>query len=483
MATAKTPSPTRPPVAKDKGPREKGSAPQGPQPKILRIGVIQAGKIIEERLIRRHDNVTIGASPRNTIVVPASTLPRTFTLFEIAATKYTLRFSESMDGRVSVGNQVLSLDQVRSQGHAQTRGNLFALPLTENSRGKVLLGEITLLFQFVTPPPVQPRPQLPPSVRGGFFTNMDWVLASSFISLAVINFGFLLYLRTLDFPRKIDPEVIPDRFAEFIPEVEQPKAVDMSKLANAGEKAAEKVEAPTKGDGGGARKAGKAKPCDQACQDKRAEARRARLAAQVSRMGVLKLLGTKGAGSGATANLIGSGDPGTDADKAFSGVGGLTVAGRGGAGGGGLRGKGSGGSGRAVGIGDLGGRVGGPGEVGTGGAVQEKVPKAIVKHDRADIDGTMNSDAVGRTIRLGMPCITACYQRALKRNPGMSGVVRVRISVNTMGKVTNVTIESDSLGDAQVTGCIKACAARLRFPPPEGGTAEIAVPFNFVKTD
>ena len=61
-----------------KGSAQKGAAPAQPinQPKILRIGVIQAGKIIEERLIRKRDSVTIGASPRNTLVVPASTLPR-----------------------------------------------------------------------------------------------------------------------------------------------------------------------------------------------------------------------------------------------------------------------------------------------------------------------------------------------------------------------------------------------------------------------
>lgn len=462
-----------------------GPAPVKPviQPKILRIGVIQAGKIIEERLIRQRTSVTIGASARNTIVVPASSLPRSFTLFELTGGQYSLRFTEAMDGRVSVGNQVLSLDQVRQQGLAKG-GKTPLLPLTEASRGKVLLGEVTLLFQFVTPPPIQPRPQLPPSVRGGFFAQMDWVLASSFITLAVLHFGFLLYLRSMDYARKIEPDVIPDRFAEYIPEVKKPQVIDMSKLAKVGEKAVEKVE---KGEGqkggGGKGKRGPAKPCDAACQEARAAARRARLAEQVAKMGVLKLLGTQGKGSGATQNLLGSGDPGTDTDKAFAGVGGVTTGGRGGGRGSLLRGKGGGGTGKGVGIGDLGGRVGGPGEVGTGGAVQEKVPKAIVKPNRAEIDGTMNTDAVARTIRLGMPAITACYQRALKRNPKLSGKVVVRLSINTMGATTNVTIESDSLGDDQVASCIKSYAQRWRFPPPEGGTAEVSVPFVFQSTD
>ena len=473
-------SPKKPPAKAKAAKVPKGAtmpAPVVPQPKILRIGVIQAGKIIEERLIRKRDSVTIGASPRNSIVVPASTLPRSFVLFEMAGQQYFLRFNASMDGRISVGNKVMSLDQVRQGGMAQTRGGLLALPLTESSRGKVLLGEVTLLFQFVTPPPIQPRPQLPPSVRGGFWANLDWTLTVVFLVMMMLNAGFLGYLRTVDYSKKIDPDVIPDVFAEYIPEVQQPKVLDLTKLAKTGEKAVEKVEKVGNKAGGGGKKRGPAKPCDAACQEARNAARRARLAQQVARMGVLKLLGTKGKGAGSASNLIGSGDPGTDAEKAFSGVGGLRVSGSGK--GGGLRGKGGGGSGKAVGIGDLGGRVSGPGSVGTGGMVKERVPKAIVKQSAPDIDGTMSGNAVASVIRRGMAAIRSCYQRALKRNPALNGKITVRMAINTMGRVTSVSIDADTIGDPQVTACIKGYAQRWRFPPPEGGTAEVAVPFVF----
>ena len=471
MATAKKPS----------NARQKGKA--APQPKILRIGVIQAGKIIEERLIRRRDNVTIGASPRNTIVVPASTLPRTFVLFEIQANQYKLRFSDSMDGRISVNNKVFSLESVRQKGLAQGgKAGLYVLQLDESSRGKVLLGEITLLFQFVTPPPVQPRPQLPPSIRGGFVTNIDWVLATAFVSLAVVHFGFIMYLRTLDFPKNLEADVVPDRFADYIPEVETPKVMDIKKLADMGEKkekVAEKVEkGPAKKGGGGKKtKRGPAKVCDQACQEARAARRRAKLAAQVSRMGVLKLLGTKGKGTGATANLIGSGDPGTDMDKAFSGVGGLTTGGRGKGLGGGLRGKGGGGAGKAVGIGDLGARAGKVGSVGTGRMVKERVPKAVVKQSRPDIDGTMNADATYRILKRGMKCVKSRYQRALKRDPGLSGKISVCFTVNTQGRVSKLNVDADTINDPLLANQVKACLKRLSFPPPEGGSAEVCVPF------
>ena len=73
-----------------------------------------------------------------------------------------------------------------------------------------------------------------------------------------------------------------------------------------------------------------------------------------------------------------------------------------------------------------------------------------------------------------------CYERALKRNPGLSGKISVRIEINTVGRVTTVGIESDSIGDPTVTACVKATMKRLRFPPPEGGDiAEVIVPFVF----
>src|SRR5262249_39611733 len=51
-------------------------------------------------------------------------------------------------------------------------GNAYQVKLTDDARGKVVVGETTFLFQFVAPPPVQPRPQLPLSVKSG--NKVDW---------------------------------------------------------------------------------------------------------------------------------------------------------------------------------------------------------------------------------------------------------------------------------------------------------------------
>ena len=108
-------------------------------------------------------------------------------------------------------------------------------------------------------------------------------------------------------------------------------------------------------------------------------------------------------------------------------------------------------------------------------------PKAVVKPAGAiERDSTLEADAVARTIRQGMQAIKGCYQRALKRNPKLTGKIGIRMTISATGSVTDVEIETDSLGDSQVTACIEGFARRWRFPPPDGGgTAEVAVPFVF----
>ena len=53
------------------------------KPKILRIGIIQGGRIVEERLVRKRENITIGQSAKNMFVVPSDALPRHWLLFEV----------------------------------------------------------------------------------------------------------------------------------------------------------------------------------------------------------------------------------------------------------------------------------------------------------------------------------------------------------------------------------------------------------------
>ena len=147
-----------------------------PKLKILRIGIIQGGRIVEERLVRKRENITIGQSAKNMFVVLSDALPRNWLLFEVSGNGYVAHFSDGMDARIAVGNEIISLSQLKQTGKIQKRGASWVLPLDERSRGKITLADMTILFQFVTPPPPQPRPQLPASVRGSALTGRRLVL-------------------------------------------------------------------------------------------------------------------------------------------------------------------------------------------------------------------------------------------------------------------------------------------------------------------
>src|SRR5450631_2632874 len=83
--------------------------------KILRVGVIQGGKIVEERHVRRPDSVSVGQDAKNTFVIPASNLPPSFPVFDFRGTHYYLLFTERMDGRVRIGDKDLDFGLARPE--------------------------------------------------------------------------------------------------------------------------------------------------------------------------------------------------------------------------------------------------------------------------------------------------------------------------------------------------------------------------------
>src|SRR6476659_2230717 len=116
------------------------SGAAGAKLKILRIGIIQGGRIVEERLVRRRENITIGQSAKNLFVVPSEALPRQWLLFEIGGRGYIAHFSDGMDARIAVGNEIISLSQLKQTGKIHKRGQSWVMALDERSRGKITLG-------------------------------------------------------------------------------------------------------------------------------------------------------------------------------------------------------------------------------------------------------------------------------------------------------------------------------------------------------
>src|SRR6187431_11375 len=155
-----------------------------PGPRVLRIGVVQGGQISEERIITKASLVSVGSSGKNTFVLSTTAVPATFRLFELIGHDYHLKFLEHMTGSVTLPTGTYELSMLKALAERSSRG-AYRIRLGEDSRGKVVIGDTTLLFQLVPSPPVQPTGQLPVAAlrRAG---AIDWqttiIAAASFLA-------------------------------------------------------------------------------------------------------------------------------------------------------------------------------------------------------------------------------------------------------------------------------------------------------------
>jgi len=427
--------------------------------KILRVGVIRDGKIIEERQIRHPSPVTIGQDGTNTFVIPASELPASFPVFEHRNGAYTLVFTDRMNGRVASRSGDFDFAGLKSKGLVQKRGSVWALPLDESAKGKVSVGEVTLLFQFVAPRPEPARIELPAEVRGTVWRSIDHlffgILAASLFLHFVGAACIVLSPKPQDADLSLDE--LPDRFARVLlppkaPEPEQPKATEPT---------AQTEEKKDKKD---------VKKKDELPAD--ATARKAVLQQKVGSKGLLKILGSAG-GGGALQDVLGSGTGSGDVAAALAGARGVSIATSESVGG--PRG---GGAGRTAGIGDVG--TAGGGKVALGGKgdakVSGQVSAAAPEVDSADVDRA----ALSRYIRDRLGAIRGCYERELKRNPSLKGKVVVRFNITPAGRAGDVRIEENTLGSPEVGSCIQGLMRTWIFPfkPPD----EVPVQYPFLFT-
>ena len=431
------------------------AVPVGPRQRILRIGVLLGGKIVEERLIRERAPVTIGQSMRNTFSIPIEGLSLEFTLFALDENRYSLRFLPRMDGRLSdSGGQVNTLDQLKARG-AQNHGDYFQVPLTESARGKLSLGDLTILFQFVTEPPRQPKPMLPASVRGTFADRFDPRLSVIMGTSIIVHFAIVIIalLADIDTDNGIAERAYNLTFKQdtYTVDLTPAKAAENGPGSAAGsaaptpEKKPDKPKAPEKGD------SGKPKADTIALQEQEA-AKFADLLTGEGKNGTSEGDMSKrrpGAELGAQINEVR--ESGTQVK-----VGG--GAGRTSRGDGDVR----------VGTGH-GPNIQGPGgtESAGGGKTAEKGPSGRISvADKQTFDeSTLTPDIVMAKIQSAyMAGLKRCYREYLKKDASARGKVTLSLTINETGR----TVKGAAKGFAsEVDDCISNLMTGWRFPIPK----------------
>lgn len=443
--------------------------------KILRIGVIQGGKVIEERLIRKRTTVTFGSDNKNTFIFAGGEFPKTWPLFEIKGSQYQLVFSDDMDGRVSVDDANVDFSSLKAQNLAQKQGDKFRLNLNDGSRGRVQFsGDLTILFHFVEPPPVAAKPELPGSVRGG------WVKSIEPVFTTVLTASFLLHAIMTIVVVNVEPPPPPSR-EEIIraiakvtpqkietPEPEPTQAEQPGKDEPKDE--APKDEAPAEEPTDAPPKTKK----DAAAAAAAAEARRAKVREEIAGKGLLAMIGASGSGAdSAVANVFGSGSAiGGDLQSSLEGTAGVGIAG-----GGDVTRRGEGGGNSAADVGDL--SAGGGGEVGTGQKKKAAIQARVSADAIADVDGSIDKKGVQRALRARGKAFQLCYETALKRNSKIKGKLVVEFTIGDRGRVVEALVVTDGLGSPEVARCVLDTLKRVRFPPPEDGDVTITNTFVF----
>ena len=438
-------------------------------PKVLRIGVVQAGRVAEERIIKQRTHVTVGASEKNMFVVSTQNLPPTFRVFELVGNDYHLNFLDGMTGRIALPTGISDLNMLKGQAKRNAQG-AYQVRLTEDSRGKVVIGDTTFLFQFVAPPPIQPKPQLPVAVLRGA-SSIDWnttiIAALSFLC----HFMALgaIYSDWLD--PVIDDEVSVAGLIDSLKSLPPPPPVEEKPEEKPDETAKPEKAEPAKAAAATAAPAGAKGPAAPMSAKETAA-----LSNELDKidMAVLAFAGTGPATAGVLKNgevPTGSLDQAAASAAAVGAGGDLSLKGGGGsirpgATGGGLAGIGS--TGR------------GTGTEGTGTGAKVEGPKGNASVGGAAVSGGTVSNAA-RVVAGMRAGFRNCYQRGLAENPDAAGGIRLTIRVGAGGEVAGVTPSSSGNLPASVVSCVVARAQAAQFDPPEGGSAVIAVPVTFVK--
>ena len=89
--------------------------------RLLRVGIVHGRRIVEERLLARPGDVTIGRSPRSTFIVPWDDVPDRWRLFEERGGRRFLHLAGDMTARIADGAAVTSIDAAPRRRAARRR--------------------------------------------------------------------------------------------------------------------------------------------------------------------------------------------------------------------------------------------------------------------------------------------------------------------------------------------------------------------------
>ncbi|MDP8222710.1 MAG: AgmX/PglI C-terminal domain-containing protein [Candidatus Lernaella stagnicola] len=425
--------------------------------RVLKVGLIQDGKLIEDTILSEKQGLTIGLDPNNVFSIAETAVPKRHQLIEFSQGGYKINLLPEMRGRLLVDDKMLDIAELIQTGTLTKTNKGFEILLSQVSKGKITIGGSTVLFQLVPPPPPPPMVKLPKELRGSFVRNIDlFFLVVLFIS-AVAHMGMIAYLENVDYDDEEAMKVATDRFIQIVSEEDIIIPEEEDALTD------EDIK-PKPGGGGGGGGGGDQKGVEE--------------------KGIIAVITRMSDQSGAVADLLSESGLGSGLTDALNGIGGVRVGRVGDAGiGTGTRGTGTGGpgSGSGVGIGDI-GSVGRGGTTGTGQRSERRV-RARLSTSGGGVSGKIDAAKVRSYIRGRLGGVRHCYEMQLRVNPTLSGKVKVMFTIGSTGSVASCNVASNTMGNSLVASCVCRRVQRWRFPQPEEGSVTVSYTFIFTPAE
>ncbi|MCH9688050.1 MAG: AgmX/PglI C-terminal domain-containing protein [Deltaproteobacteria bacterium] len=429
------------------------ATPKPREPKVLRVAVVVDQLVCDE--IHQHEagSISVGSDYRSDVVLFGSRAPLQHRLFDYHQGSYFLDLPEHVRGKVLVGRKAFTIGSLRKRF---AQGNKLRVKLSPRAKGKLLIGDSTIMFQFSQPKALPPR--LPFPVQFKPRVDQFWGRRElSTMAVSALGLGsYFTWAANVEVDRSFDLDDIDERFVKAMGLVEKPEKEpevpeeEEDALAEEDEEKQEIKDKP--------------KP-EPKKLEKKPEKFSKQAMKQARNVGIARVLGTYGGpGEGTVLDVI----EGTENNLGDLFAQGMTTTML--ADGGAITPFVPGGDGISLGgtMADTKGF-----DLGEGPELDKKKDKrerkvsGRTKATKTDVFGDVDKKGVRAYINRRTSALRHCYEKALRTRPDLAGKMTYTIAISTMGNVTSVAIEEDTVGEGSVKACTQAKIRGWRFPRAE----------------
>lgn len=404
-----------------------------------------------------------------------------------------------MTGMIHAGSSKLSLEDLHAWGLTRGSAKNRYLPLTTEMYGWLDYRGLRVQFVFGPPPPKPPkvkkvRAKVPLAMRRPLVQRDDWPFTLLSLAMYTLLFFICLGLTTMEVSREISRDDVDARFRKLIYEAPQAKTrikkeieekrkkeEEAAKPAEEAQPEEELVEEETPKEEEPPPEE-KVQPEPETAQEEAppqqsAEERREAIRKEVSKKGLLGVLGGRGGASTSRSSgsiLTGSGRA-ADLDKVLENVEGLR----------GPAWSGDDWSGREIDDASSGVSAGAAAAAAAGKrtvSLEQRATEEVESVDVAEFDELSMKEAtavIHRTVESYLGWIKYRYNRELRKNPDLEGKIAIAITINPDGSVAKASVVETTMDAPELTKAILARVKSWTFPPVAPRQITVTYPFVF----